>query len=130
MTFVWTPGWGEDQVDMALCRASVADGGRSMRVHQCSRKGVVKEDGVLWCRQHAPSAEATRREKRDRKWQLESDARGRTYARQNAHRAIADTAIKHFRQEATFDELEQAVMEYERLSDEGESGPTDHRREV
>lgn len=29
---------------------------------QCSRKGVVFEQGQLWCRQHAPSAAEQRRQ--------------------------------------------------------------------
>lgn len=36
--------------------------------HQCTRKGVVKEDGKHWCRQHAPSAQKARDEKIDKEY--------------------------------------------------------------
>lgn len=29
--------------------------------HQCKRRGVVREEGKLWCKQHAPSAVEARR---------------------------------------------------------------------
>ena len=48
------------------CKASVPDGGRSMRDHQCHRKPW--RDG--WCKQHHPDTEAERREESSRRWEL------------------------------------------------------------
>ena len=35
---------------------------------QCARKGIIREEGKLWCKQHAPSAAKKRREERDARW--------------------------------------------------------------
>lgn len=35
---------------------------------QCARKGVVEEEGTLWCKQHAPSAVKQRREASEKSW--------------------------------------------------------------
>ncbi len=37
----------------------------------CANKGKVKEEGKLWCRTHAPSLVAARRQARSAKWEAE-----------------------------------------------------------
>jgi hypothetical protein len=43
--------------------------------HDCSRTGVVQENGRWWCRQHAPSAKQAKRDAQDTKWGAELRAR-------------------------------------------------------
>lgn len=43
------------------CQATIY--GSRFQGYQCSRKGVIEEDGKLWCRQHAPSLVKSRRDK-------------------------------------------------------------------
>ena len=47
---------------------------------QCSRKGVVTEDGKLWCKQHAPSNVKARLEASNRRWKEKQNQRARARA--------------------------------------------------
>ena len=60
---------------LSRCSAQVAEGGRSVRFHQCSRQAVVTEEGQPWCRQHAPSLIKQRLEESLRRWRTEQEAR-------------------------------------------------------
>jgi hypothetical protein len=101
--------------DLTRCRYRVPSRDRSPLPSQCTRKAVVQECGYGWCKQHAPSALKAKGDRqkaeRDAMWAK----RGYERAVDEARNAIAETAIKHFRQQATFDELEAAVMAYEKL---------------
>lgn len=46
------------------------------RYESCKRRGVIEEDGKMWCRQHAPST-VRKREDRRRCWDNESKERDR-----------------------------------------------------
>lgn len=71
--------------------------GGGYRSSQCSRRGVVMEEGVLWCRQHAPSAVAARAQK-IRAWRQDRiAARDKRWAEatKRAERQQACTAAFH-----------------------------------
>lgn len=44
---------------------------------QCSRKGVIEEDGHIWCRQHAPSAVKKRNAESEARWNARFEARAK-----------------------------------------------------
>lgn len=69
----------EAKFDPKRCAASVSQGDRGFSYGQCVRKGVLTEEGHLWCKQHAPSTEAARRAKRDQRWAAQSAASDRKY---------------------------------------------------
>jgi len=98
-------------VDMTQCRASVSGGDR-WGFHQCTRKGTVDERGMLWCRQHAPSTVAAKNAAQAAKEKAEREKRNARYERDHTRTAVADTALRYFRQQATHDELEAAVNAY------------------
>lgn len=67
---------------------------RDYQFHQCSRRGLIEEDGQLWCKQHAPSAVKARREKSNDRYDLEdkiSAMKQEIIATQNI---IVDTACR------------------------------------
>lgn len=113
---VWKPHWSHQKVDLTRCRSAVHEHGRGVGFYQCTRKGVIEEDGMLWCRQHAPSAERKRHKARQAKWNREARERDLANKRYYAREKITKIAIALFRQETTFDMLEAAVTEYEKLS--------------
>jgi hypothetical protein len=99
-------------MDDTRCCATVRERGSSWpRFSQCQRKWTVEQDGKRWCKQHSPDAKAARHGAREERFKAEM----RDISIRNAHRKVAQVAIKHFRQQATFDELEAAVMAYEKL---------------
>jgi len=55
-----------------------------MHPHQCSRRGVITEEGNLWCKQHAPSAVKARRGTIAARWSEESAARDIAFTRRAA----------------------------------------------
>ena len=55
----------EAPFDPELCQASVSDGDRSVRFHQCQRKAT--RDG--WCYQHHPEADTRRRKEQKENWE-------------------------------------------------------------
>lgn len=54
------------------CYATVGD---SLYSRQCFRRGIIREQGVLWCSQHAPSNVAERLKARHQRWRDEELAR-------------------------------------------------------
>lgn len=93
-------------------------GSNAFHYSQCSRKGKIEEDGHLWCFQHAPSKVKAKRdaEKIERdKWWKESDLKREA---SNAKVQIGETAILYFKQQASHDDLEQAVLKFERAENE------------
>jgi len=55
--------------------------------YQCARRGVVEEDGQLWCKQHAPSAVKARADARTLKYEEKWDAmKKQAVARKEASR--------------------------------------------
>jgi hypothetical protein len=80
--------------------------------HQCSRRRGHGPDG-LYCRQHTPevkAARATAQKVRDERaavaWEIDF-----------ARRAVANIAVKAYRQQASFDDLEREVVKLQTLLD-------------
>lgn len=63
------------------CEAQVSPNTRWPRFTQCSRIATIREDGKVWCKQHAPSAKKARDEARYKKMR---DEWGETEARSKA----------------------------------------------
>jgi len=47
--------------------------------NRCKRRGVVEEDGKLWCKQHSPSAKRTRLEAATARYNAQNEARNAPY---------------------------------------------------
>jgi hypothetical protein len=61
-------------VDPKRCRASVSEGGRSVRMHQCRQAAkfpTVPGGPVEWCRTHAPETRLAKQAKWEAKYQRE-----------------------------------------------------------
>lgn len=67
--------------------------------HQCTRRGVIEEQGRLWCRQHAPSAKEARDEERRRKHEARWAKREHAGERARLRDAVADAAMAAWRAE-------------------------------
>ena len=123
MTRVWNGFYGRGgKLNKEFCAASVTSPG-VWSSHQCSRKVAVQEEGHGWCRQHAPSAQKKRDEAREAKYQAEQRENNARWAKQAAFANVAQIAIDHFDQKASFDDLEAAVAKYRELKEK-------HRNEV
>lgn len=96
------------------CAGSVHDG---WRFNNCSRAGSVERDGKWWCKQHDPDAVKARKDARHAKWQAHWDEMGLRRKQEEADRLILDLARKCYRQQATYDELMEAVAKREALGD-------------
>lgn len=85
--------------------------------YQCSRKGTLKENGKLWCTQHAPSSVKKRRDAWQQKCDQESEQRDRTYRRDELRRKIADRVLEIDRNgiQAFDDHLFELVEKYEAI---------------
>lgn len=88
---------------------------KDMHRSSCSRSGSVYENGRWWCKQHSPSAVAKRAADSDARWKKQWAERKAGWAREDAFKKVAETAVALFRQKATMEDLEKAVAEYERL---------------
>ena len=102
-------------VDPGRCKASVPNGGRSIRNHQCSRKPW--EDG--WCKQHHPDTVKERQEqqalKDEERWERSPSAQlGRALERIKELQACIDEALGYLsgRNIGNIDKL-QAILEGE-----------------
>jgi len=93
------------------CIEQVWGNGRGAMASQCSRPRGHGPDG-LWCKQHTPDAKAARAKKQDERYRAYTLGFECKFAFDN----IARTAIAFFAQKASFDDLEKAVTEYERLA--------------
>jgi hypothetical protein len=88
MTSIYDPEHSRSEypVDMECCRAGVTSDWFN---RQCTRKGTITEDGVLWCKQHAPSAQAKQDELAALKFKINALRWGADYQK----RVIASRAI-------------------------------------
>ena len=111
MAHVWKSRFGH-KPDPDKCAAAVSDGGSWPRWHQCRRKGVNTEAGHVWCRQHTPSLVKARDDERNGQWKREWDERDRMRKVASMKDAIAQVAIDLFDQNATYEDLERAVMAF------------------
>ncbi len=106
------PFGADIKLDPKRCARGLMDNYKS---YQCRRKGSIEEDGHIWCKTHAPSNIKAKREKQEAQWNHEWALRKSKHSAETAMLEIAETTILHFRQQATFDQVEQAVIKYERL---------------
>lgn len=112
MVHIWRPHWSYEKIDPTRCASAVHDGGGSVEFHQCTRRGIIEEDGHLWCRVHAPSAEAERNRIASEKYEAERKRSNDIAVARSARNNIATVAIAYFEQKATHDDLERAVTEW------------------
>jgi len=64
---------------------------RSVR-HTCRNKGVLYEEAAWWCRVHAPSSFAARREARDKRWEKMWARKERGWAIEKLNGQIVEAA--------------------------------------
>jgi len=105
----------DNPIDMDNCRASVANGGRSVGFHQCMRKGYIEEEEKLWCKTHAPSTMAAKRQTANEKYQEETIRWKCRVAMDEARGNLVKIAVMFINHECSHDELERVVKEYEGL---------------
>jgi len=78
---IWSGTFSKREGDPKRCRVSVADGGRSVTSHQCTRKPVVFRElddpkGTFgFCKIHDPVVVAEKRRVEEARWQREWDER-------------------------------------------------------
>lgn len=82
--------------------------------HQCSRRGVLEEDGMLWCRQHAPSTVRRKRREEDQAWDEKQERWARREAMRKARHNITEAAIAHVTEarEGSLEDLGRVVHAY------------------
>lgn len=98
------------------CKLVIGEG--SYLSHRCTRQGVVERDGKPFCKQHDPEAVAARRKARDEKFDAKWRGIERASNISKLRVKIADIAIRLIKQQASFEELEAAVSELERIEGE------------
>ena len=54
--------------DNERCQKNNVSDGTGWHYDRCKRRGAVKEENKLWCKQHAPSAEAARSQESSKRW--------------------------------------------------------------
>ncbi len=91
-----------------------SDGWRT-RHKQCSRPGVVERAGKHYCRTHDPEAKKARQDATLARWRAESDARALMSSREAAGREIVALARRATKQEASWDDVAEAVGKLEAL---------------
>jgi hypothetical protein len=94
--------------EVPRCCAEVWPAG-AWRFSRCSRVGVVEEGGKFYCRQHAPSAAAARREARGKKWRLEKASRDAGYAVETAKEGIVACVRAATEQLGSWDDVADAM---------------------
>lgn len=112
----------EPPIDMRRCRARVSDHWTS---GQCQFRGKYEEDGMRWCGFHQPSKVKAKEDKRDAEYRASQAQSSANFVTQNTFNRIAHIAIKVFDQDASMEDLENAVAKWreakslsEKLSDE------------
>ena len=82
------------------CSGQVYNSGGSWgnRSRQCTRNGTVEEDGKWWCRIHAPSLEAQRREGAYQKWNADWERVRQAEEHAELCRKIGAAVLEHIRQ--------------------------------
>lgn len=83
----------------------------SWHTYPCSRKGIIEEDGSLWCKQHAPSSVATRRAETNARWDRERDARRRQNRIEAAERGLVRALRSHGLPVGSHEEIQKALAE-------------------
>jgi hypothetical protein len=75
------PAYRSKPVDYTRCAASVADGGRSVSSHQCTRKNGHGPHGA-WCKTHDPVARKAKSDARVDAWmsRVKQQSRERAFA--------------------------------------------------
>ena len=95
MTFLYKSRWGNNP-DMTKCRAHVSTNG-SFYGHQCTNKGIIDRDGVLFCRTHDPVAVEEKRAKRNEKWEAQWKEKNERWAAEEKQRDLLKRSLDAIR---------------------------------
>lgn len=106
----------DQQTTRPPCCAKVPrDGGWRTLYSACKRRATVERDGKWYCRQHDPQAKEARREATRARWDAEARERDRGYRRDAAGREIVALARKAVKQQASWDDVAEAVGRLEAI---------------
>lgn len=96
------------------CNGTVHDGGRSVSFHGCRNTGIIREEGKLWCKTHAPSLVAKKRAVQSAKWDVEYAIKTLGWDIQAAKNEIAEAMIAyHHTGKAVFDgDVSKSIKKY------------------
>lgn len=87
--FLYTPhNRFQSPPNVKLCRAAVADGGRSVGFHQCSRKATVWDGQIGYCAIHNPIAVEAKRKAEAEKYNRESAVNRKKYEIEKREREV------------------------------------------
>jgi len=78
-------------------RAYNPNGSWGNKYRPCTLNAVLNEGGKWWCRTHAPSAEAARREKANEKWQQEYEQKKQAAESAKLCQRIGEAALEQIR---------------------------------
>jgi hypothetical protein len=92
---------------MELCSETVS---RDYYSGGCSRKGVVKREGKLYCKQHDPVAVEARRKVRDEKWDKE-------WAESALRNRVEKIALKLYASLKNMDDLSPEIKELIKITE-------------
>lgn len=83
----------------------------------CKRRGIIKEDGCYWCKQHAPSSVKKNSEEWREKFDNKSKAQSTFWAAESRHREAVNAVLKAAKElvnsadkEAVTKKIEEAVV--------------------
>ncbi len=76
------------------CSQSVADGGRSISFHRCSRRGIQVHNGKKYCKQHYPPFVVQKGKEDRQKWEREWTIKQLGWKLIKAEREVLDKASK------------------------------------
>ena len=74
--------------DDERCSKDNVSDGTGWHFGRCKRRGTVKENDKLWCKQHSPSATKARRQARSERWDAAQNARMAPYREAERLKAI------------------------------------------
>lgn len=83
------------------CSAKVYEPQSWMHSHQCTRRGMIEEDGKRWCKQHSPSSTKARHEASAARFQADIDRRMAPHDEIERLRAINTPLLKALERSAS-----------------------------
>jgi hypothetical protein len=86
------------------------------RSHTCGNAAKVDRGGKLYCGTHDPERREAKRKETEARWRAQSEARNLQSRREAAGREIVRLARLAVRQEASWDDVAEAVGKLEALS--------------
>lgn len=81
----------------------------------CTRRAAVEREGRLYCRQHDPEAKEKRRQAAEARWRADADDQARLILIADAGHKIIAVARLAARQQASWDDVADAVAALEAL---------------